>query len=196
MNKTISKPSLLLHACCAPCSTIPIERLIHRFQLSLYYFGPNIHPRAEYIRRLQDAMALCARAGIELIEGPYHPSLWRKAVAPHIQSSDRNMRCEACYNFRLEETARVAKSSGFSAFSATLTISRHKNSAQIIRIGTLAGQKEGIDFWSEDFKKRGGFDLSVIRSRELGLRRQTYCGCAFSRRDALVNRKQEEARPQ
>jgi predicted adenine nucleotide alpha hydrolase (AANH) superfamily ATPase len=181
MSPPADKPRLLLHACCAPCSTVPLERLRGRYQVSLFFFGPNIHPRAEYLARLEEVRRFCLAANVPLIEGPYRPADWGRAVLPFRALPEGSERCAACFRLRLQATAREAKVRGLDAFSATLSIGRQKKSAQVAQAGRAASQAEGIAFHEEDFKKGGGFDRSVVLSKGLGLRRQEYCGCALSR---------------
>lgn len=185
MNEKPQRPPLLLHACCAPCSTIPLERLRDHFQVTVFFYGPNIHPREEYQLRLADVERLCRHHGLELIQGAYRPSDWGRAVAPFRALPEGSQRCEACYRLRMTETARCARTGFFSCFTVTLTTARQKDSRLLARIGAEVAKAEGIEYLNQDFKKHAGFDLSLVRSRELGLRRQDYCGCTISRTLAL-----------
>jgi predicted adenine nucleotide alpha hydrolase (AANH) superfamily ATPase len=187
------KQRLLLHSCCGPCSTVPLGRLSDRFEVVVFFYGPNIHPRQEYLQRLKGQRSVCERLGIELIEGPYDPAAWGRAIRPYRDLPEGSLRCEACYRLRMVQTARLARESGIDLFCVTLTVSRHKNSKVLERIGKGVERAEGIAFLAEDFKKKDGYNQSVCRSRELGLRRQDYCGCSISRTEAMVRRRRREA---
>jgi len=187
------KHRLLVHACCAPCSTVPLQRLAGRYEIALFFYGPNIHPRGEYQLRLHDQRRLCQEKGVELIEGSYRPGDWGRAILPFRHLPEGSQRCQACYRLRMEQTARVAKESGFDLFSVTLTVSRHKNSKVLARIGQEVAQQHGVGYLAEDFKKQDGYGLSVSCSRELDLRRQDYCGCSLSLAEARARRLKREA---
>ncbi len=179
---------LLVHACCAPCSTVPLQRLAGRFEIALFFYGPNIHPRQEYLLRLNDQRRLCRLRGVELIEGPYRPAEWGRAILPYRHLPEGSQRCQACYGLRMEQTARVARQEGFGFFTVTLTVSRHKNSKVLARIGQEVAGRFGVEYLPEDFKKQDGYGLSVECSRELDLRRQDYCGCSLSLAEARARR--------
>jgi len=182
----------LLHACCAPCSTVPLQRLT-AYEISVFYYGPNIHPRAEYLWRLEEERRLCRQWGFPLIEAPYRPAEWGRAILPHRHLGEGSERCAACFRLRMGATARVARLQGFAAFAVTLTVSPHKNSRVITRIGSEVAEAEGVAYLAEDFKKQGGFASSLRWSTELALRRQDYCGCILSRQEARARRRPSEA---
>ena len=188
-------PKLLVHACCAPCSTVPLARLLDRYTLAFYFFGPNIHPQAEYERRLDEMRRLCDLAQVALIEAEYQPEVWRQRVGPflHQPESSFTERCQSCYRLRMEGTAQRAVADGFDAFTVTLSLSRHKNSKVLAEIGRQVGRQFGIEYLAEDFKKRDGGNMSVLRSKELGLYRQDYCGCLPSLREAEMRRQRKLA---
>lgn len=173
---------LLIHACCAPCATVPVERLVEQPRPALFFYNPNIHPRAEYDRRREALARLCLASGVELIEGPYDPGAWERAVAPFADQPEgsHTQRCKACYRLRLVATARAARERGLGRLCTTLTLSRHKNSGVLARLGLEVADEVGVVYQHEDFKKRGGEVLAARRSRELGLYRQDYCGCRLS----------------
>jgi predicted adenine nucleotide alpha hydrolase (AANH) superfamily ATPase len=187
------KPRLLLHSCCGPCSTVPLERLRDGYDLTVFFYGPNIHPEEEYRLRLESQRTVCDQLGIELVEGPYRPAEWEEAVGPHRDLPEGSLRCESCYRLRMVQTARRAREAGFDFFSVTLTVSRHKNSKVLARIGREVAEAEGVAYLAEDFKKRDGYNQSVCRSRDLGLYRQDYCGCTLSRNEAQERRRRKEA---
>jgi predicted adenine nucleotide alpha hydrolase (AANH) superfamily ATPase len=187
------KPRLLLHSCCGPCSTVPLERLRDDYDLTVFFYGPNIHPEEEYRLRLEGQRTVCRQLGVELVEGTYAPAEWERAVGPHRDLPEGSLRCESCYRLRMIQTARLARARGFDFFTVTLTVSRHKNSKVLERIGREVAAAEGVAYLADDFKKRDGYNLSVRRSRELGLYRQDYCGCQISRAEALERRRRREA---
>jgi predicted adenine nucleotide alpha hydrolase (AANH) superfamily ATPase len=187
------KPRLLLHSCCGPCSTVPLERLRDDYDLTVFFYGPNIHPGEEYRLRLEGQRSACRQLGVELVEGAYEPAEWERAVGPHRDLPEGSLRCESCYRLRMIRTARLARERGFDFFTVTLTVSRHKNSKVLERIGREVAQAEGVAYLAEDFKKRDGYNQSVCRSKELGLYRQDYCGCQISRAEAQARRRRKEA---
>lgn len=181
-----SRPRILVHACCAPCSTVPLERLGDGAGLGLFFYNPNIHPRAEYERRLSELERLCDLAEVELFEGAYEPEVWEREVGPfaHQAEGSHTQRCQACYRLRMRATARAARARGFDRFCVTLTLSRHKDSEVLARIGEAVAAEQGVAYQHEDFKKRGGEALAARRSRQMGLYRQDYCGCRLSLAEA------------
>jgi predicted adenine nucleotide alpha hydrolase (AANH) superfamily ATPase len=193
MSGGSEKPRLLLHSCCGPCSTVPLERLGHDYDLTVFFYGPNIHPEEEYRLRLEGQRTVCRQLGVELVEGSYYPAEWERAVGPHRDLPEGSLRCESCYRLRMIQTARLARERGFDFFSVTLTVSRHKNSKVLERIGREVAQAEGVAYLAEDFKKRDGYNQSVRRSKDLGLYRQDYCGCQISRAEAQERRRRKEA---
>jgi predicted adenine nucleotide alpha hydrolase (AANH) superfamily ATPase len=176
----MSKPRMLLHVCCAPCSTHVIEELKKEYDLTCFFYGPNIHPEDEYTRRMEESRDYCSKLGIEFIEGEYESLEWFQAVKGHESDEEGGERCSICHGYRLEKTAEAAEESGFELFATTLTISPHKNSADINDIGKRIEEKVGVHFLARDFKKMHGFQKSVEMSKEHGMYRQDYCGCFFS----------------
>ena len=179
-------PTLLLHACCAPCSSAVLERLSPHFAITLLYYNPNIAPPAEYHRRadeldrfVQDAGY--AGRGITVVRLPYDPQEFYTAVRGLENEPEKGERCTVCYRLRLEQAAQRAKEGGFDWFTTTLTISPLKNAAALNEIGTALGEAYGVRFLPSDFKKREGYKRSITLSHEYGLYRQDFCGCAFSR---------------
>ncbi|MBW2704160.1 MAG: epoxyqueuosine reductase QueH [Deltaproteobacteria bacterium] len=190
-----SMPKLLVHACCAPCATVPLARLLERYSLVFYFFGPNIQPQAEYQRRLDEMRRFCDLAQVVLLEAEYQPEIWRQKVGPFLHQAEGSFteRCQSCYRLRMEGTARRAVADGFDAFTVTLSLSRHKNSKVLAEIGQQVGRQFGVEYLAEDFKKRDGFKTSVLRSKELALYRQDYCGCLPSLREAEMRRQRKLA---
>lgn len=176
----IEKETILVHVCCAGCSSYVIPHLSARYEVIAHFANPNIHPEEEYRLRLSEMRKLCDGIGVPLIEGRYIPDAWKRAVEPFRDLPERSERCWACYALRLEETARMAAEMGIGLFTTTLSVSPHKVHLRIVEIGEAAAEHWGLVFVSEDFKKKDGFKISVRRSRELGLTRQDYCGCELS----------------
>ncbi|MDO4266908.1 MAG: epoxyqueuosine reductase QueH [Eubacteriales bacterium] len=179
-------PRLLLHSCCAPCSSYVLEYLSRYFSVTVFYYNPNIWPEEEYRHRAEEQQrlieALPAVHPISLEVGPYQPDRFFEASRGHEEDPEGGERCMACYRLRLEEAARLAREGGYDYFTTTLTISPMKDSEKLNSIGEeLAGIWQ-VEHLPSDFKKKNGYRRSVELSREYGLYRQNYCGCVFSRR--------------
>ncbi len=174
---------LLLHACCAPCASYCLPETMKRTQVTAFFYNPNMDSAEEYAKRLFELRRLCAAEGAELLETGYRHAEFAAAAAGLEGEREGGARCERCFRLRLEETARQAKAGGYDLFATTLTVSPMKNAALINRVGEEAAEKFGVAYLPTDFKKRGGYLQSVQRSAELGLYRQNYCGCEFSRRE-------------
>ena len=162
---------ILLHACCAPCSSSVLERL-GEYDVTAYFYNPNIRPLAEYERRLTEMRLL----DVKTIEGPQDFDEWDK-VALEFHFGEGGRRCGVCFYKRLLETAKYAKKIGIDIFATTLTVSPHKNANVINMIGEKVAIEVGIEYLSSDFKKQGGFQRSLEISKQLGMYRQNYCGC-------------------
>ena len=180
---------ILVHACCASCSSYVLDHLKDGYAVTAYYYNPNIQPEEEYELRLREMRRVCGELGIALLEGPYDPESWLKAIEPYEHLPEKSERCWTCYRMRLEETARKAAELEIGLFTTTLSVSPHKIHRCIVREGESAADRHGVRFLAEDFKKRDGFKISVERSRELGLTRQDYCGCLLSLEEAKKRRK-------
>ena len=171
---------VLLHICCANCATVCVERLRSQgLEVTGIFYNPNIHPQEEYQRRKDEFNKLAEKAGFKVIEAEYDYSRWFDAIQGHEADKEGGRRCGICFELRLKEVGRLAKAEGFDFFTTTLTISPHKNSSLINEIGCKLNKDK---FLTGDFKKKGGFKQSVQRSKELGLYRQSYCGCTFSKK--------------
>lgn len=181
-------PALLLHACCAPCSSYALEYLSEYFKIKVLYFNPNISPRAEYEYRLNEEKRLISQMNLknkaELIEGEYAPGAFYEAVKGLEKEPEGGRRCEECFRLRLEEAARYCLLTGCDYFATTLTISPLKNPETINAIGKKAGEKYGVKYLPSDFKKKNGYKRSVELSGEYELYRQNFCGCVFSKATA------------
>jgi uracil-DNA glycosylase family 4 len=181
-----TKPGILLHICCAPDATSVFERLNARFRVTGFFYNPQIEPKAEYDKRLAETMKVARALGFELIAGEYDLDRWIQAVRGLETEPEKGKRCEVCYAFRLEETARLARQKGFEYFTTTLSVSPHKSFEWLKGMGEALSRKYGVRFLAEDFKKQDGFKRSLELSEELNLYRQDYCGCLPS----LTHRKE------
>ena len=178
-----SKEKLLLHVCCGPCGAGVVESLRESFDVAGFFYNPNVFPESEYLIRLESAQQLMRTFDMPLIEGDRDFDLWNEHVAGLEQEPERGLRCRVCFCLRLNATARRAQELGFSWFATTLSVSPHKDAGLIQKVGELAAAETGVQFLSRDFKKKNGFARSCKLSKELGLYRQTYCGCVYSRKD-------------
>lgn len=178
------KPRLLLHACCAPCSSYVLEYLAARFDITLFYYNPNIAPRAEYEKRVAEVRRLLrqmpAAAGVRFLPGPYDPARFTAMARGLEDLPEGGERCFRCYRLRLEQAARAAREGGFGYFCTTLSISPYKNAQKLNEIGQALAAQYAVAWLPSDFKKRGGYQRSIALSRAYGLYRQNYCGCAYS----------------
>lgn len=178
------KPTLLLHSCCAPCSCAVIEYLLQYFEITIFFYNPNITFEDEYKIRLEEQKDYLKKRGynIEVIEGNYNPKEdFFEKVKGLEKAKEGGERCFKCYNLRLEETALKAKELGFEYFSSVLSISPLKNAQWINEIGNSLAEKYQIKFLNGDFKKKSRYLQSVNISKEFNLYRQDYCGCVFSK---------------
>lgn len=179
-------PRLLLHACCAPCSSYVLEYLSRYFAITLDYYNPNIYPEAEYRRRAAECAAFVAQQPhvypVTYKEAPYRPEEFYAAAKGLEAVPEGGERCFACYALRLEQAARQAAAEGYAWFCTTLSISPHKNAQKLNELGLALGQKYGVRYLPSDFKKKGGYLRSTQLAKEYGLYRQDYCGCVYSMR--------------
>lgn len=187
---------VLLQVCCAPDLTYPLLYLRgHHYRVTGFFYNPNIHPKAEYEKRLLEAKKVAKINNMELIEWKYDNNeikKWFNMVRDFYKEPEGGRRCYLCYKFRLEETARVAKDKGFDYFSTTITISPHKNTNWVFEIARELEKTFDIKFLYANFKKRNGFKASVILSKYYGLYRQNYCGCIFSKFACKIQQKHYE----
>ena len=178
-------PKLFLHSCCAPCSSYTLEYLNNYFDITVYYFNPNISPKAEFDKRYAEQKrlieALPSKHTIKLVCGEYDHNDFLKIAKGYENVPEGGERCFRCYRMRLESTAKLAKEQGFDYFCTTLSISPLKNSQKINEIGYEVAEKYGIKWLPSDFKKKEGYKRSIELSREYQLYRQNFCGCVFSK---------------
>lgn len=199
-------PRVLLHACCAPCSSACLEFLRQYFDVTVFFYNPNITDGEEYRRRVEEEERLIRAYNeqvatgdftgmrfdtnarpVEVLYGSYDPAAFLEIAKGVEDAPEGGERCRRCFTLRLSETAKAAVQGGFDFFTTTLTISPMKNAALLNTIGREAGDREGVPFLPSDFKKRDGYLRSTQLSKRLGLYRQDYCGCEFSKRDRITD---------
>lgn len=187
-------PRLLLHSCCAPCSSYVLEYLSRYFEITVFYYNPNIYPPEEFGKRVEEQKRLIAQLPAEhpisFLDGPYEPERFYEMARGLEQLPEGGERCFKCYRLRLSETAEMARAGKYDYFTTTLSISPLKNAEKLNEIGGQLAKDYGVDYLYSDFKKRNGYKRSTELSREYGLYRQDYCGCVFSMRE---RRAQQEA---
>ncbi len=180
-------PALLLHSCCAPCSSYVLEYLSSFFKITVFYYNPNIYPESEYRARAEEQERLIkelpAAHPVSFLEGRYLPKDFYAVTKGMEQLPEGGERCFACYRLRLSEAARAAKEGGFHYFATTLSISPLKNAEKLNEIGESLASEYGVVWLPSDFKKRDGYKRSIQLSKEYGLYRQDYCGCVYSYRE-------------
>ena len=186
----MEKKRVLLHVCCAACSVHVAELLSREYDIALYFNNPQIFPATEHAKRLIEAKKVGKMLGLEVIEGNRDRDSWVLYIEGLEQEPEGGKRCAKCFEFNLEDTAKFAKHEGFDAFTTTLTVSPHKNAEMINKIGKIIGEKHGIEFLEQDFKKDGGFLESCKKCHEHDIYRQDYCGCEFSLNKSIASPKE------
>ncbi len=184
-------PSLLLHACCAPCSSYCLEYLSGIFNITVFYYNPNITSEPEYRHRVNEMRRFLAEFPAErpvhLVEGEYDPDAFFDQTRSLEKEPERGSRCRVCYQMRLKRTAEEAVRQKADFFTTTLSISPMKNADWLNEIGAALSAEYGVPYLTSDFKKRGGYQRSIELSAQYGLYRQNYCGCVYSRRDGSAD---------
>lgn len=184
-----SVPTLLLHSCCAPCSSYCLEYLSKYFAITIYYYNPNITEEAEYRLRVEEQKRLIAELttvhSIAFAEGAYEPQKFLEKVKGLENEPEGGARCMQCFALRLDEAARMAALGSYDYVTTTLSISPLKNAEALNAIGEAAAKKWGVQYLPSDFKKKNGYKRSIELSKEHRLYRQSYCGCLFSREEAV-----------
>ena len=184
-----TKPTLLLHVCCGPCSGNVLKEISEFFDITIYYSNSNIYPDTEYFRRFHELEDFIQRfnqdfnQNIQVVEKEYQPKEYLKDISQYKDEPEGGKRCTVCFSLRLKETAKRAKENSFDYFTTTLTVSPHKNSELINKLGIEIGERVGVKFLVADFKKREGYKRSIELSKEFDLYRQNYCGCLYSKSD-------------
>ena len=183
-------PSLLIHSCCAPCSSYVLEYLSEYFNITVLYYNPNIYPEEEFLKRLKEQERLVGvmdlKNSVEVIDTGYNPNEFFDAAKGLENEAEGGARCEKCFELRLRKTAQLAKEKGFDYFTTTLSISPYKNANWINEIGCNLEKKYDIKYLYADFKKKNGYKRSLELSHEYGLYRQDYCGCIYSKQEREV----------
>lgn len=184
--------SLLLHACCAPCSSAVLERLASHFKISILYYNPNITEEKEYQKRLDELRKFISKLNfkyqINIIDSRYEPKEFFQIAKGLEKEKERGKRCYKCYELRLEETAKVAKEKNFDFFATTLTLSPYKKTSWLNEIGENLSEKYQANYLYSDFKKKNGYKRSIELSKEYNLYRQDYCGCIYSKLEREQNK--------
>ena len=182
-NKT---PRLFLHSCCAPCSSYVLEYLSQYFDITVFFYNPNISPEEEYRKRVEEIKRMIGEMEfihpVQFIEGEYRPGDFYSMAKGMEDLDEGGERCFACYRMRMEAAAKMAREGGYDYFTTTLSISPLKNAAKLNEIGEELGEIYQVEHLPSDFKKKNGYKRSVELSRQYGLYRQDYCGCVFSKK--------------
>ena len=175
----------MLHACCAPCSSYVLEYLTAFFDITVFYCNPNITDKEEYEHRLAELYKLCDCApfckDVHIVDDGYNPEIFLKAANGLEKEREGGRRCDKCFALRISRTVDYAKENKFKYFATTLTVSPHKNAGLINEIGFAESDRSGVLYLPSDFKKKGGYQRSIVLSKEYDLYRQQFCGCDFSR---------------
>ena len=189
LQKEEKVPTLLLHSCCAPCSSYVLEYLSSYFKITVLYYNPNIYPESEYSKRIIEQQTLIGEMDtkypVQFIAGGYDKEKFYEMAKGLEKVKKGGVRCFKCYELRLRETAEIAKEGGYDYFTTTLSISPLKNAAKLNEIGLKLAEEYGVSYLTSDFKKKNGYKRSVELSAQYGLYRQDYCGCEFSMRQRL-----------
>ena len=186
INHLNNKKTLLLHACCAPCSSAVLERIAEYFDITILYYNPNITEKEEYEKRLQELEKFVNEINLDNIKvmpGRYQPEEFFEMSKGLEQEKERGKRCYQCYRLRLEETAKIAEQQNFDFFTTTLSISPYKNSKWLNEIGVDLDKKYQSTYLYADFKKKNGYKRSIELSKQYNLYRQDYCGCIYSKKE-------------
>lgn len=185
ITKNSITPKLLIHSCCAPCSSYVLEYLSQYFSITVFFYNPNIHPEKEYNKRLAEQKRLIsllpARNRIDFIKNSYEPEIFFEKVKRLENEREGGRRCLKCYSLRLEKTAQKSLELDIPYFTTTLTVSPHKDAHVINILGKNTAKKYQLNYLYSDFKKRNGFQRSIILSEKYTLYRQNYCGCIYSK---------------
>ena len=193
LQKEQRVPRLLLHSCCAPCSSYVLEYLSNYFEITVFYYNPNIFPENEYTKRILEQQMLIGdmkmKYPVSFLAGNYDRERFFEMARGIEHLKEGGERCFKCYELRLEESAKVAQDGGFDFFTTTLSISPMKNAEKLNEIGTTLGKKYGVSYLQSDFKKKNGYKRSIELSKTYDLYRQDYCGCEFSFRDRQLEKK-------
>lgn len=184
IDKLDYKPRLLLHSCCAPCSSYVITYLYDYFDITILYYNPNIYPYEEYKKRKDEQIRLISNfKGVKIIDCDYDNDIYNEVIKGLENEPERGSRCTKCFYLRLDKTGEIAKKNNFEYFGTTLTVSPYKNAKLLNEIGEDISKKYDIKWLYSDFKKNDGYKKSIELSKKYDLYRQDYCGCIYSKRD-------------
>lgn len=187
-------PKLLLHSCCAPCSSYVLEYLSNYFSITVFYYNPNISPKEEFEKRVKEQQRLIAfmplKNPVDCIVGNYEPERFFELAKGLENVPEGGERCFRCYELRLREAAVVAKQNGFDYFTTTLSISPLKKAEKLNEIGRKLEQEYQVKYLYSDFKKKDGYKRSIQLSQEYQLYRQNFCGCVYSKREAMIRERE------
>jgi len=187
ISKLDNPKKILLHSCCAPCSSYVITFLSNYFDITILYYNPNISPKEEYEKRKEEQIRLIktlkTKSKLNFLDCDYENNLYDQSVIGYEKQPEGGSRCHICFNLRLEKTAKLAKQHNYDYFCSTLTVSPHKNSQIINKIGENTSKKYNIKWLYSDFKKNEGFKQSIELSKKYNLYRQDYCGCIYSKKE-------------
>ena len=190
-------PKLLLHSCCAPCSSYVLEYLSNYFYITVLYYNPNIYPEDEYYHRAAEQKRFIkefpTKYPVTFVEGNFEPERFYETVKGYENIREGGERCFRCYELRLREAAEYAKKLNCDYFTTTLSISPMKNAVKLNEIGGRLAEEYGIPYLYSDFKKRDGYKRSTVISEEYGMYRQDYCGCVFSKREREEQKRERAA---
>ena len=197
INGLTSRKRLILHSCCAPCSSYVINYLCNYFDITILYYNPNIYPFEEYVKRKKEQIRLIntlkheKNINIDITDCDYDNDVYEKAINGLREEPERGKRCDVCYLLRMEKTASLGKKLGFDYFCTTLSVSPYKNANLINEIGIKLQDKYLIKWLYSDFKKNDGYKKSIMYSNEYELYRQNYCGCIYSKveRDKIIEKR-------
>ena len=193
-------PRLLLHVCCAPCSSYVLEYLSRYFEITVFYYNPNIEPENEYRFRAAEEQRFITEINplhpVHFINGTYEPHRFHEAAKGLEAEREGGARCTECFKLRLYEAAKACRDGGYDYFTTTLTISPLKDADRLNRIGEEAAKELGVRWLPCDFKKKGGYLRSIELSREHNLYRQNYCGCVYSKAESLNRAQHQESSSQ
>lgn len=183
IENTPKGTTLLLHSCCAPCSSACLERLKEHFKITVFYYNPNIDEEAEYEKRKAEQIRFLKETGwADILDCDHDAEAFLQMSKGLEEEPERGKRCYLCYALRLKKTAQTAKEKGFAYFATTLTLSPHKNAEWLNEIGEKEGDRYEVKYLFSDFKKKGGYYRSIRLSEEYQLYRQNFCGCKFSKK--------------
>jgi predicted adenine nucleotide alpha hydrolase (AANH) superfamily ATPase len=185
----MDKPKMLVHVCCAPDALYVLGVLKDNYEVSGYFYNPNIHPREEYDLRLKETKKVAEVLKVKLFENLYDDERWFKITQKFKEEPEKGQRCDVCYEMRLDKTAQKASQLGFDIFTSVMSLSPWKKADVLNRIGKMFAHRYKINFLEADFKKKDGFRKSIELSTQYGLYRQNYCGCLYSKDNTHENKK-------